>query len=491
MQVTAAVMSMILLFGVLLTGGFMVLFLLQKNESRHRDFAALALSCAMLSMIAYRTELNASDFASKLMAIKFGYLGKAVVNPLMLMLAFRYYNAKVAKIVQAALLVIPLLTISAVFTCESHRIYYDSLTLLESGAIDVKPGPLYFVYIGYNTVLALINISYCLYHRAGLARRDRTNNTILLTACTVPLFSLLIYLSGWTQHFDSTPIGLMIGSLITCFAIFRYGLLSKDEILQNMATGLIFLNGENHLVYANDAALRMIPELEKYNNLHPQDLSPLCADSFDTVQISGHSYQRRITEWQSADGQHGKLLTFDDITEIRARLNRDAMTGLLNHATFYPMLENAMSVSKDMGSALTVSIADIDSFKRINDNYGHANGDTVLITLAHTLEATVGEQGKVFRYGGEEFAVIFNCDEKSAEETMQKALDVFSKIQFEFLPRPVTFSFGSAAYDGREKGVMLFERADQIMYARKKALHDREKAEAEAKGITLPADNRL
>lgn len=482
---------MILLIGVILTGTFTIVFLIRAHDADHREFAVLGLTCAILAMLAYYTELNCTDFSAKLVSIKFGYLGKALINPLILLLAFRYYEAKISKLLQIGMFIIPLGTLAAVFTCEHHRIYYTSLTLLESGAIDVKPGPLYYIYIAYNTVLALIYVSYCLYQRVGLSRRDRTNNTLLIAACVLPLFCLLIYLSGWTQHFDSSPIGLMLGALIIAVAIFRYGFLSKDEILQNMATGLLFLDSEGHLVYANNAAMRIIPQLQFYSKLHPQDLSPLCADSFDSIVVDGCTYQRKITEWSNVDGQHGKQLTFDDITEIRARLNRDAMTGLLNHATFYPTLEKEMTAAQLSEMPLSVSIADIDSFKRINDTYGHANGDVVLIALANLLEKTCAEQGGVFRYGGEEFAVIFRCDEQTAEQTMQRALDEFAQIKFDFLPHPVTFSYGSAAFDGKETSVLLFERADQIMYQRKQALHQREKAEAAAKGITIPADNRL
>ena len=136
----------------------------------------------------------------------------------------------------------------------------------------------------------------------------------------------------------------MIGALLIADSIFRYGLLNKEEMLQNMATGLIFLDKENRLVYANKAALQIIPALDSHNVQSGNvDLGQLCEPMYSAIQVGQTSYQRKITEWSSGDGQHGKLLTFDDITEIRARLNRDAMTGLLNHATFYPMLDDAMS----------------------------------------------------------------------------------------------------------------------------------------------------
>ena len=89
-----------------------------------------------------------------------------------------------------------------------------------------------------------------------------------------------------------------------------------------------------------------------------------------------------------------------------------------------------------------------------------------------------GRHGDVFRYGGEEFAVIFRCDLELAEKIMQNALEQFSAMQFEFMDSPVTFSYGSAQYDRTENSVTLFDRADQVMYTRKRAFHAREKASA-------------
>ena len=104
------------------------------------------------------------------------------------------------------------------------------------------------------------------------------------------------------------------------------------------------------------------------------------------------------------------------------------------------------------------------------------------------LTEVCGNYGDVFRYGGEEFAVIFNCGSKRAEKIMQEALDRFSQLQFEFMTGHVTFSFGTAEYNGSETSVMLFDRADQIMYTRKRQLHERERLEAEQNSPAVPAD---
>lgn len=485
--------SIVLIVGLVLTGLTLFKILVDHTNSSNRDFAALGLFCSALMLISYYIELNAPTFEEKIMAIKFGYIGKAFVNPMLLMLVVRYYDLRIPKSAQAFLYVIPLLTVTLVFNCDKSSFYYSRIALDRDGLIQTSPGIFYFVYMGYNVVLSMLYLTLCLYKRKELTtRQSRITNIWLIMANLIPLCMMLVYLAGWTGGFDSGPCGAMCGALIMAVPFFRYGFLDKEEILQKMRTALIFLDSDNNLAYANQSAKRLLPVLSNTKHAQKLDFSALTSDKFASIQIGSSTYQRKIDDWSAGDGQHGKLITFDDITEIRARLNRDAMTGLLNHATFYPMLDDALAKSRKNSVPVTVSLADIDSFKRINDTFGHANGDIVLIELAKTLENICGGHGgNAFRYGGEEFAVIFECNETEAESIMQQALDSFSAIRFDFLDRAVTFSFGSAEYDGSESSVTLFERADQLMYRRKRALHARERAEAEANGIDIPIDSRI
>ncbi len=487
---TVPVISALLLAGLLATGAVAVVILMDHHDNGCRDFAVLGLFCAALMLLSYYLELNTPDLGARLMALKFGYVGRVFVNPMLLMMVVRYYDLKIRKYIQGLLYVIPIITLCLVFTCDTNPLYYRSVTVRPDGVLVIEPGIFYLVYMGYSTVLALTYLMVCLSQRAALNRKEKRTNTWLILACLVPFFTLIIYLAGWTQGIDTSSLGVMAGSMFVAFAIFRYDLLDKDEMLQSMATGLIFLDSDYRLVYANRAAKHIIPSLAKQTRANRQDLSILCSDDFAAIQVGTATYQRRMDDWSNGEGQHGKLITFDDITEIRARLNRDAMTGLLNHATFYPMLDDAMTNASEQSTRVAVSIADIDSFKRINDTYGHANGDIILMALADTLEDICGVCGDVFRYGGEEFAVIFGKSSAEAEQIMQKALDRFSALSFDFMEEHVTFSYGTAEYDGSESSVTLFDRADQIMYTRKRALHERERAEAEAMRTAVPADSR-
>ena len=140
---TTALMSGILIVGITLTSCSVILILLDQHETSLREFAVLGLFCSMLMMLSYYVELNTPGIAAKIDALKFGYIGRVFVNPVLLMLAVRYYEAKVGKLWQALLFVIPIFTLFLVFTCEQHELYYKHLSLTKNGLLHVIPGVFY------------------------------------------------------------------------------------------------------------------------------------------------------------------------------------------------------------------------------------------------------------------------------------------------------------------------------------------------------------
>ena len=250
------IMSGFLIAGLAMTGAAVILILTDHHETSLREYAILGLFCSILIMLSYYVELNTPGIAAKIDAVKFGYIGRVFINPLLLMLAVRYYDSKVGRLWQFLLYLIPVITLYLVFNFERSDLYYEAIVLGPDGLLHITPGPAYIAYIAYNTVLTMIFISYCLYQRASLRRREKANNTLLLAAGVVPFLTLLLYLSGWSQGYEITTIGIMIGALLVTFSILRYGLLNKEEMLQNMATGLVFLDNEYRLVYANRKAVQ-------------------------------------------------------------------------------------------------------------------------------------------------------------------------------------------------------------------------------------------
>ncbi|NLP49162.1 GGDEF domain-containing protein [Bacillus sp. RO1] len=146
--------------------------------------------------------------------------------------------------------------------------------------------------------------------------------------------------------------------------------------------------------------------------------------------------------------------------------NRDYLTNLANHRSFQECLRNDLDKEKQFYLALT----DIDKFKTINDKYGHVTGDKVLRQIGEILTAVLSnKQGKAFRYGGEEFALILYYKNESE---VKKVLDeikqaVASHVFYDNGEAfSVTMSFGSGKQNG-ERPDLLVEKVDKLLYTAK------------------------
>lgn len=87
-------------------------------------------------------------------------------------------------------------------------------------------------------------------------------------------------------------------------------------------------------------------------------------------------------------------------------VRQDSMTGLLNHLAFKQRLEVELERAHRSNKSLSLVMLDIDHFKKVNDQYGHPQGDRVIRTLAHLLRKRLRKSDIIGRYGGEEFAVL-------------------------------------------------------------------------------------
>jgi diguanylate cyclase (GGDEF)-like protein len=154
------------------------------------------------------------------------------------------------------------------------------------------------------------------------------------------------------------------------------------------------------------------------------------------------------------------------VLELRERAARDPLTGLGHHATFHDALPAVRRATPD-GRRCAVLIADVDGFKAINDSRGHAAGDDVLRAMAALLRAAAPSGGRAFRIGGDEFALVFECDgEAHAEEVgWQLRSDARDRLGS-------TLSIGLALADGNESHEALVARADEALYQVKRLGRD-------------------
>ncbi len=164
------------------------------------------------------------------------------------------------------------------------------------------------------------------------------------------------------------------------------------------------------------------------------------------------------------------------IRSMRFIMERDALTGLLNHSQLLEGLENELHRASRSGSPLAFVMLDIDHFKQVNDTYGHLTGDRVLTGLARLLRDRLRRSDLIGRYGGEEFGVVLpNTDKDAALALMERIRGAISQIiqrsgETEFT---VTVSCGFAMYPEFSTALSMTYAADKALYAAKEGGRNR------------------
>ena len=191
----------------------------------------------------------------------------------------------------------------------------------------------------------------------------------------------------------------------------------------------------------------------------------------------------------------GVLVTFNDVTELEKKneelhkilgllkvsqnkvrkqnkhlqllASQDSMTGCLNRRAFFEKANAEFSMAKLSGSEFISVMTDIDLFKSVNDQYGHAAGDEVIKTISAMLKDAANKHGVVCRYGGEEFCIIITG--LTLVQTMILFEGVRSEIEEKkIIERQVTCSFGfSSIKFGAEDLDTLIDQADKALYQAK------------------------
>lgn len=151
---------------------------------------------------------------------------------------------------------------------------------------------------------------------------------------------------------------------------------------------------------------------------------------------------------------------------------RDPLTDLHNRRFMDEALLKELARAKREGYPMSLIMLDLDFFKRVNDTYGHAVGDVVLVSLASFLKANARESDIVCRYGGEEFLVAMpHMSPDQAFEKIDEWRQIIadSPIMHGELIIRVTISAGIAGFPEQGSDIdILLKRADEALYQSKK-----------------------
>ncbi len=174
-----------------------------------------------------------------------------------------------------------------------------------------------------------------------------------------------------------------------------------------------------------------------------------------------------VTMWTAA-------IALGSLSErLRSQADADHLTGLLNRYGFAKAAARELALADRTGNPLALALVDLDGFKEVNDEHGHAAGDRLLRELARAWEAQLRPGDLLARYGGDEFVVLFPA---TAEEDARAALERLREAH------EAAWSVGVAQWRRGEPLESCLARADRQLYAAKDARGSRRGAVAPAAG---------
>ncbi len=189
---------------------------------------------------------------------------------------------------------------------------------------------------------------------------------------------------------------------------------------------------------------------------------------------------RIVSEWQK-----DILFTIGDIIglhldnlrlygEVKRQSVVDPLTGTFNRHYFVRLLSAEMNRCKRTGRPISLVFVDVDEFKRINDTYGHLQGDHVLRELGGIFTRNLREEDCVCRYGGDEFVVLLpEVDGEKAKLIAEKLLQAvrehgFFSLESPEKPIPVSISIGISSLENNQDEDLFLQAADAALYRAKK-----------------------
>lgn len=327
--------------------------------------------------------------------------------------------------------------------------------------------------------------------------------------------------SHLTVNMLATPMlddqGLWVGHLAICIDIterkrVHEALAARDLLLKKLSAhvpGGIYqfkmdFNGRFSVIYASDG-IRDIYELEPdvlvqnaeaiFSRIHPLDSTRVRASiraSANTLSPWREEYRVQLPlrglRWVRGEATpeelpgggvlwHGYISDISDLKrveeELRALSVTDALTGIRNRRYFQERLTSEMARVERGSGGLAVIMLDIDHFKRINDQHGHAVGDRVLQAFCQRIVQRLRRTDVFCRLGGEEFVVL--CPDTDSDSAYSLALGLWEGLRAAPIDDVgvVTASFGIATWRAGEGADALLLRADSGVYAAKQAGRDR------------------
>jgi diguanylate cyclase (GGDEF)-like protein len=247
----------------------------------------------------------------------------------------------------------------------------------------------------------------------------------------------------------------------------RIGRNDRLLILQKPFNGIEVLQLATALCRKWDLAHRVAGQLDELSRLVDERTTELRSSNTQLTETN------RVLVRTVGDLQEAQSQILRQHQELERLASRDPLTGCLNRRAFFVEFEKTFNESREQKTELCCLMVDIDNFKRVNDQFGHAVGDQAIQAVANCLSVGLRLTDIVGRYGGEEFCLMFprtTLHEASGlAERLRVHVEAEAGDRVRTVPRlAITVSCGiSSTVFGARTPLELVDQADKALYAAK------------------------
>lgn len=230
----------------------------------------------------------------------------------------------------------------------------------------------------------------------------------------------------------------------------------------------------NDLSAALNILIQRVDDKQRQLSQLNQDLDQMVKDRTAELSKANKELKFEVSERRKAQKEREKL-----IKQLEQQAYTDALTELANRRYFFEHGEKLLKRAQRQSHPVAMLMFDLDYFKQLNDTYGHAAGDDVLVGIGQLIKATARDTDIAARTGGEEFAVLLDdTDLEGAKELAERLRATLRDYDFASVAneREVTLSLGIAVWDREESLEQLLNRADKAMYQAKEKGRNRVEA---------------
>lgn len=398
-----------------LTGFLTLLSIAKKKASETQKVLLIACCCAFVSILAYTLEINARSLEAMVMAVKFGYVGKCYVLLFFLMFMAYYCNIDIPKLVFRSFLVFNTVMLMIIITCDRHKLYYKSIRLSYEGLfphVELEKGVCYWMLMAVMLGLMAWYVILCLIEVKKRKGIEKKRLLLLSFSGLIPGYMLTVYLTGIMNILDPVPLGIVLSCMLLTLNVNKYGLLdtmelAREKIIENTKDGLVILDASYNLLYANDVARALFPDINQAESREKQIKEIFRENPREAVvDIEGRSYEIRVSRIEddnNGDTVRGYLAWIFDMTfvnhytEEMIRLRQEAEKANLAKTSFLAHMSHEIRTPMNaiIGfSDLCLNNGDEGEIKEYVQSIRESAG-TLMVLINEVLDISKIESGKI------------------------------------------------------------------------------------------------